>query len=151
MFFAGTVYAECKLQLPDSPSLANIRLGMTVDQANAALGGKPKLKSKGERRTNYFRFKQGKAKGPISGAKAFWVRFYQGRVYSVEIFYHSGYGDLEGLIETYASRNGFDVSLFETKHGYSRAKCDGFSVKADLILNPHLELIDTNIKELLDK
>ena len=136
--------AQCDLVLSDSPKMVGLRLGMTAAETNAALRGAAKVKAKTDGQYSYFKnyLKKGKSKGVLTGARAFYVRFYNKRLYQIEIFYHRDYrwNALESLISDYSAESAFPFEYWKTKHGYATAKCDGFTVRADYILNPHLEI-----------
>ncbi|MDH3493259.1 MAG: hypothetical protein OEM82_06885 [Acidobacteriota bacterium] len=150
--FGGTIRAECTVTTGESPKLVNLRLGMSPEEVNAALGGASTVKVKKDTRyTHYRRFKKGKAKGQLAGVKTFWIRFFEKRVYSIEVFFHEygNFQDVEYLAKRYSAAHDFAYENFEVKYGYARAECEGFSVKADYILDPHIEISDTNVVESL--
>ena len=153
--FSVGANAECKLTIPESPPIAAVRLGMSPEDVNAALAGAARVKVKSDEQTSYFKSfrKPGKAKGALKGARAFFVRFFERRVYQVEIFYHEGSRptNLESFVEAYSNASGFPQSTFVIKHGYATAKCDGFVIRADTKLNPHIEITDeVALKKLED-
>ena len=151
----GDSSAQCDLVIEDSPKMVGLRLGMTAAEVNAALGGAAKVKVKTDGQYSYFKsyLKKGKSKGVLTGARAFYVRFYNKRLYQVEIFYHRDYrwNSLESLISDYSSESGFPFEYWKTKHGYATAKCDSFTVKADYILNPHLEISNEAVVDAIEK
>jgi hypothetical protein len=148
-------YAQCDLVIEDSPKMVGLRLGMTAAEANVALGRAAKVKVKKDGQYSYFKsyLKKGKSKGVLTGARAFYVRFYKKRLYQIEIFYHRDHrwSNLESLISDYSTESAFPFQFWAIRHGYAKAKCDGFTVKADYILNPHLEISDTGVLAKLKK
>lgn len=153
-FAAGNAMSQCLVETDASPRLVNIKLGMTASEANTALGGAAKAKIKDDGKHSFFKnyLKIGKAKGRLAGARAFYMRFYERRVYQTEIFYHSGYrwNDLESFVRDYSNENGFAFENFVFKNGYAKAECVGFSIQADYILNPHIEITDETVVEKME-
>ncbi len=148
------IAAQCVVEKDASPALVNVKLGMSPAEVNTALGGAAKVKVKDDAKHSFFKnyLKMGKAKGRLAGAKAFYLRFYEQRLYQAEIFYHAEYrwNDLESFVRDYSAENGFAYENWVFKNGYATAKCKGFTVKADYILNPHLEITDEAAKETMD-
>lgn len=156
-FFFGSAsgaLAQCTLAASDAPALVTVRLGMSPSQVNSALKGALKVKVKGDGHYSLFKsyLKKGKAKGVLTGARAFYLRFYEQRLYQVEIFYHeeSHWTDLDAFVRDYSSTSGFDFENFQFKNGYAKAECEGFSVNADYVLNPHIELTDEVVREKVE-
>jgi hypothetical protein len=154
IFLTGTSAAQCELSLNESPGLVNVRLGMTPEEVNAALGGSVRVKVKNDNQQSYFKsfLKKGKAKGVLTGARAFYLRFFESQVYQIEIFYHKDFkwNNLEAFLRDYSLESGFASDNFVTKYGYSTAKCKGFTIRADYKLNPHLEITDQAAKERVE-
>ena len=51
-------------------------------------------------------------------------------------------GGVEDFVQRFAAGNGFALENFEIKHGYAKAKCDGFSIRANKKLNSHITITD---------
>ena len=84
------------------------------------------------------------AKGGLNGIRSIFLRFFDGRLYQTEIFYHKGSKpqDLSAFSKDYSTRNRFPFDHWKIKYGYAVAKCAGFTLRADTILNPHIEITD---------
>jgi len=140
---------ECKLTLAEAPTLLNLRLGMTASEVNAVIGKsvKVKVKSTGER--SFFKnYIKKPAKGPLTGIRAIYLRFYNGSLYQIELFYQEDYRwpDLGSLLTDYSSSQSFSENYWKVKNGYADARCDGFSLDADRVLGAHIELTDDAVR-----
>jgi len=147
LFFSSLAVAqeECKLTLSEAPTLLNLRLGMTVGEVNSVLGGdlKVKVKTEGER-TFFKNYIKKPAKGSLTGIRAVYLSFLEGRLYQAELFYEEDYRwpDLDSLLRSYSSDAAFSYDFWKVKNGYARARCDGFSLDADRVLGAHIQLTD---------
>jgi hypothetical protein len=81
------------------------------------------------------------------------LRFYNGTLYQIEIFYKKEYRwqDLESFLKDYSAQQSFPNQFWQTEYGYSKAKCQGFTLDADYILNPHIQITDDAISEIVEK
>ena len=147
LVFTTVVSAQekCDLDVGDAPRLLNLRLGMTADEINAVLKGDLKVKVKPNGQRSFLRnYRKKEPKGSLQGVRALFLRFFDGRLYQIEIFYKDDAkpSNLGTFTNDYSSENGFPKAFWKIKHGYATAKCVGFSLRADTILNPHIELTD---------
>jgi hypothetical protein len=153
LIFALTINAQekCELNLSQSPTLQKLKLGMTPSEASNVLGIKVKVKPEGQR--SFFRnYIKKKAKGNLTGIRALFVRFYDGKIYQIEIFYEKDYRwqTLESMIDDYSASNNFPKEFWLNEYGYAKANCKGFSIDADYILNPHIQISEDAIAELVE-
>lgn len=128
---------------------------MSPSEVNAALNGAARINVKNDGHYTYFKnyLKKRRAKGVLSSARAFYVRFFDRRVYQVELFYQPGYksANIEPFVREYSISTNFAVENFKIKNGYAKAKCLGFIVEADTILTPHIQLTDIEGKKRVDE
>ena len=141
---------KCRLNLPESPTLQNLKLGMSETEARNVLGIKVKADDEGQS-TFFQNYIKKKAKGKLIGTRALYLRFYNARLYQIEFFYEENYRwpDLENLLDDYSARQNFARDLWNLEYGYATAECDGFSLAADYILNPRIQLTDDTIAEIV--
>lgn len=142
-FSALKAQEECTLTEP--PPLFNLRLGMTVPEVNAALSGDLKVKAKPEGERSFFKnWIKKEAKGKLAGMRAIYLRFFDGRLYQIELFYQEEHGwvDLESMLGDLTSRSGFPREFWKVKNGYAKAECEGFSLDADKVLGAHFQITD---------
>jgi hypothetical protein len=136
---------KCDLTIRDAPRLLKLTLGMSSTEVNKAFGRDLKVKVKPKGQRSFFRnYIKKSARGSLQGIRALFLRFHNGLLYQIELFYNDDYNssDLTTFINKYSAKNNFPVSLWRIKHGYAKVKCNGFSLKADSILNPHIEMTD---------
>lgn len=143
---------KCELNLTEAPTLQNLRLGMSPNDARNVL----KLKVKADKRGQSTFFKnyiKKKAKGNLIGIRAIYLRFYNRKLYQIEFFFEQNYRwqNLESLLVDYSATNNFPREFWQTEYGYADANCNGFSLDADYKLNPHIQLTNDAIAEIVEK
>lgn len=142
---------NCRLTPAEAPILHNFRLGMTPAEARAASGGKLKIKIKREGSffQNYI-----EEKPPIflESVRALFLRFYDGKLFQIEIFYQSPNSTvaLPDFLAQNSAKLNLPFEFWTIERGKSKINCAGFSLAADVVLNPHLELTDEALKNRFD-
>ena len=132
---------KCELKMEQSPTIKGLKLGMSPQDATTLLGMKVKAKLEGQ--YSFFKnYIKKKAKGKLVGIRAMYLRFYNGKLYQIEVFYEKDFRwqTLETFIDDYSNTNNFQRGFWQTEYGYSKATCNGFSLDADYILNPHIQI-----------
>ncbi len=148
----GFAQQKCELTLNQSPTLQNLKLGMSPFEAKNILGIKVKAKKQGQ--STYFQnYIKKKAEGKLAGIRAIFLRFYDAKLYQIELFYEEPYAwqNLESLIDDYSVKNNFPKEFWSTEYGYADANCNGFSLDADYKLNPHIQLTNDAIAKFVEK
>ena len=142
--------AKCELVLGEAPTLQHLKLGMTETETRRAIGLKVKAGETGQS-TFFKNYIKSKAKRNLTGVRALYLRFYNERLYQIEFFYEPDYRwqNLENLLDDYSAKNNFPREFWESKYGYASADCAGFSLKANYQLNPHIQLTDKRIAEIV--
>lgn len=144
LFFSVSLNAQ-ECTLTEAPSLLSLRLGMTVSEVNAVTGKELKVKVKPDGERSFFKnWIKKEAKGSLAGMRAIYLRFFNGRLYQIELFYKEDHRwtDLDSMLSDYASDTGFGREFWKVKNGYAKAQCDGFSLEADRVLGAHFQLTD---------
>jgi len=139
----------CRTELKDAPRFFNLRLGMTAPEARNAVGKKlkVKVKKKGER-TFFQNFIKKPPPVTLNGVRALYLRFFNGALYQIEIFYEENYdwkiiaASTQLLLENFNFAQSFQESTLKGVE----IKCAGFSLFADNVLNPRIELTDELIR-----
>lgn len=143
---------KCELTLNESPTLQNLKLGMSPGEVSSILGIKVKVKPEGQR--SFFKnYIKKRAKRNLTGIRAMFLRFYNAKLYQIEFFYETDYRwqNLSAFINDYSTQNNFPANFWQSKYGYADAECKGFSLNADYILNPHIQLTNDSIAEVVKK
>lgn len=143
---------KCELNLTEAPTLKNLKLGMSPVEARNVLGIKVKADKEGQ--STYFQnYIKKKAKGKLAGIRAIFLRFYDAQLYQIELFYEEPYAwqNLESLLDYYSAKNNFPGEFWLTEYGYAEANCNGFSLDADYKLNPHIQLTNDAVAEVVEK
>jgi hypothetical protein len=144
--------AQENCDLPTAPMLLNLRLGMSPEQARNVFGKdlKIKVKKKGQR-TFFQNFIKKPAPNSLSGIRALYLRFFDGRLYQIEIFYEnrSDWQTLENFTNAFPIMT--DLPAWKIENGKAKIICGEFSIVADRILNPRIELTNETIRARIDE
>ncbi len=135
---------ECSLT--SAPRLYGVSLGMSASEVRAVFGKNPSIKVKTNGDRTFFQNYIGKkAPAKLNGVRAFYLRFLDGSLYQIEIFYEER-ADLPTL-ETFTANLSAEMNLSQAANWQfteNRASidCGAFTVIADKPLNPRVELTD---------
>ena len=147
-FTAATCAAQnidvCDLKLNESPALFNLRLGMSPEDVQTVFGRDLKIKIKKNGNKVFFQnFIEKPAPPVLSGVRALYLRFFDRRLYAIEIFLEDKpeIKTLEDFTDHLSATLRLPNSWREERSKQT-INCAGFRVAADKILNPRVELID---------
>ncbi|REJ77569.1 MAG: hypothetical protein DWQ47_14440 [Acidobacteria bacterium] len=149
---SANAQSECAVSEP--PSFLNLRLGMTVSEVNSMTRPELKVKAKSDGERIFFKNWINKpAKGNMTGVRAVYLRFFEGRLYDIELFYEEGFRwpDLESLLSEVNRSSILTRENWNVKNGYAEADCEGFAVKADQVLGTHIQLTDMGLFAQVEK
>lgn len=147
--FAAKAQENCAWTNTAAKVTQNLRLGMNAEEVRTALGGKPKIKAK---QTGEYRFFQNyidnKPPANLRGVRAFYLRFFDGRIYQIEIFYENDFAPTrENFTALIAKDFNFPASEWIYKNLGAETVCGENKLVADYILNPRIELTNVPILE----
>jgi len=147
LFCSMPCAAQENCGLPDVPTPLGLRLGISPEQARSVFGKdlKVKVKKKGQR-TFFQNFIKKPAPNSLSGVRAIYLRFYDGRLYQIEIFYEnrSNPQTLENFIGDFSAKT--NLPAWKIENGKAEIICGEFSIVADRVLNPRIELTNQTIR-----
>lgn len=149
LFFALCAAAqnspECALT--NAPRLNGLTLGMTSTEVRAVFGKNPSIKVKANGDRTFFQNYIGKKKAPasLSGVSAFYLRFLDGKLYQIEIFYAEN--PAVPTLRSFTTNLSAQMNLPpETNWNFAQNKasidCGNFTIVADKPVNPRVELTD---------
>jgi len=145
--------AQIGCGLTKAPGLFGLQLGMLPEQAQAIVGRevKIKIKKKGER-IFFQNFIEKTPPNSLRGARALYLRFFDGKLYQLEIFYEdkSERKTLEDFTAALSSESGFSASAWSDVKGRAVINCPEFTIVADNVLNPRVEITDENIRKTVE-
>src|SRR5688572_32127555 len=98
VFFAVSISAQekCELSVNAAPTLFNLKLGMNGAQAKQAVQGKLKIKNT-KTGTFFQNFIKNSPPNNLNGVRAIYLRFFDSRLYQIEIFYENENANLENF------------------------------------------------------
>ncbi len=123
---------------------------MSPEQARNVFGKdlKIKIKKKGER-TFFQNFIKKPAPNSLRGVRALYLRFFDRRLYQIEIFYESrpDLRTLEDITTALSSQLNFPILDWKIKNNRAAINCSSeISLVADNILNPRVELTNETVR-----
>ncbi len=144
----GAAQEKCGLTVNDAPDFFGLKLGMTPARVKSVLGKSLKLKIKKE---GTF-FQNFITKPPplfLPNVRALYLRFFDYKLYQIEIFYQSvnkgAERDAQSLlrfVDVLSANKNLPAGFWEDFNGRFRLNCAEFSLVADDVLNPRIELTD---------
>ncbi|HEX8370262.1 MAG TPA: hypothetical protein VF604_17070 [Pyrinomonadaceae bacterium] len=147
LFFvlAGAAQDACRAEVKDAPALFGLKLGMSPAQAQNVFGRDLKIKNKRNGEYTFFQnFIEKPAPNSLNGIRALYLRFFDGSLYQIEIFYEDSNpaSPLENFINAQSAKLNLPVEAWKIKYGIAEISCGAFSLAADKFLNPRLQLTD---------
>jgi hypothetical protein len=139
----------CVLTAENAPSLFNLKLGNTPEQAQEILNRKFKIKNKTKGEYTFFQnYIKKDSPAVINGIRAFYLRFYDGKLYQIEFFYdeQNRFKSLEDFVNFQTSNLNLPPLLWRIEYNIAKIDCGGFSIQADSALNPRIEITDEAIR-----
>ncbi len=148
----------CELSSKTAPLFLNLQIGMSPDETRSVFGKdlKIKIKKNGER-TFFQNFIKNSAPVSLQGVRALYLRFFDRRLYQIEIFYEprQDLRMLEDIADALSSQLNFPISNWKITTNRAEIKCGEISLVADNVLNPRIELtneiIRAKVKESREK
>ena len=145
---------KCQLKAKTAPILLNLQLGMSPEETQNIFGKdlKIKIKKNGER-TFFQNFIKKPAPPSLKGVRALYLRFFDRRLYQIEIFYEprNDLKSLENLTDALSAQ--LNLPLSEWRIKYERAEinyADEISLVADYVLNPRIELTNETTRAAVE-
>ncbi len=145
--FSTSISAQMKCDLPISsaPTLFNLRLGMSGAEAKSAVNGKLNIKNKKEGVFFQNYIKKSPSIG-FSGLRAIYIRFFDSKIYQIEVFYENGERETSEFVRSFSGKNDLNFDWWKIKNGIAKLECEGFSIISDNYLNPRIELTDPRLQ-----
>lgn len=152
VFFAVSISAQekCELSVNAAPMLFNLKLGMNGSQAKRAVGGRLNVKNI-KTGTFFQNFIKNSPPPNLSGASAIYLRFFDSKLYQIEIFYENENAVLENFVRSFSAKENLPPEFWKIEYGIARLNCGEFSVIIDNFLNPRIQLTDEIINAEFEK
>lgn len=144
---SASAQANCSLTLSSNVFL-NLQPGMKVVEVNQRLGRSVQIKIKNNDDYRFFQNYIDRQPPPnLSGVRALYLRFFEKKLYQIEIFYEENKfpSDLKSFIETISNQLTLPVSGWKITHRQAVLKCGENSLKIDYQLNPRIELTQDTV------
>lgn len=154
VFFRDTHAQNCDLSVQTAPILLKLKTQMSPEQVQAVFGKdlKIKIKKNGER-IFFQNYIKKPAPESLKNVRAIYLRFFDRKLYQAEIFYEPrpDFPTLEAVTNRLAEQLNFSAENWKIENRYAEISCGENSLRADNILNPHIELTDEFLlKKVLD-
>lgn len=139
----------CELSSKTATLFLNLQIGMSPEQAQNVFNKdlKIKIKKNGER-TFFQNFIKKPAPNSLHGIRALYLRFFDRRLYQIEIFYEPRQDliTIEEITRVLSVQLSFPASAWQIESNRAEIKCGEISLVADNILNPRIELTNEAIR-----
>lgn len=125
---------------------------MSPEQARSLFGKDLKVKVRKKGQGTFFQnFIKKPAPNSLSGVRAIYLRFFDGRLYQIEVFYEnrSDWQTLENFIEDFSAKT--SIPALKIENGKIQAICSEISIVVDRILNPRIELTNETIRAQVEE
>ena len=151
LIFTASVAAQetCILSAENAPSLFNLKLGNTPEEAREILNRKFKIKNKRKGQYTFFQnFIKKDSPDVTNEIRAFYLRFYDGKLYQIEFFYEpqNRFQRLEDFVNFQTQNLNLPASFWKIEYGIAKIDCGGFTIQADSALNSRIEITDEAIR-----
>ena len=150
----GTAQKNCDMSRQTAPLLLQLRIGMSPEQSQTVFGKalKIKIKKNGER-TFFQNYIKKPAPGSLRGVRALYLRFFDRKLYQIEIFYEPRIelNTLGKVVNLLSSQLNLPIDDWQTKNNRAEIKCGEISLVTDYILNPRIELTDATIRAAIEE
>jgi len=150
---AVAAQSVCVVESKTAPALHNLRLEMSPAEAQRALGGelKIKIKNNGER-TFFQNFIENRPPRSLSGVRALYLRFFNRKLYQIEIFYENrnDWQTLEDFTRYLSQSFNTPAASWQFEKGRAEIKCAEVSLVADKVLNPRIEITDETVRAQIE-
>lgn len=153
LIFAANAAAQEKCGLTNAPKLLNLSLGDSTAQVKSVFGKKVKFSAGKKGDVTFFQnYIDKPAPDILHGVRALYLRFLDGRLYQIEVFYEerNDWQTLADFTGNFAADNNFAFDNWQTRPNKVVIDCGNFTVAADKTLNPHLEITDETARAKAD-
>jgi hypothetical protein len=135
------------------PPIFRLILGQTPVEVQSLFGRTIKV---GNKRKGFYSFFQNfiakPAPASLNGVRAIYLRFFDGRLYQIEIFFEdtNNRTSIECFISGPGSKFNFPPADWKTSGPRAHLDCGSVSINADTILNPHLEITNEDTRKIVE-
>lgn len=145
---------NCDLFSKNAALLLNLKIGMSPPEVQNIFGRnlKIKVKKKGER-TIFQNYIKNPAPNSLNGIRAIYLRFYDQKLYQLEIFYEPrpDLKTVEEIAGALAAQLNFFAAQWKIEYRRAEIRCGNLSLFADNVLNPRIELTDETIRAKIEE
>jgi hypothetical protein len=144
----------CELTVKTAPLLLNLQIGMSPEQARGVFGNELKIKfKKNGERTFFQNYIKQPAPDSLRGVRALYLRFFDRRLYQIEIFYEprTDLRTIENIADALSSQLNLPASNWKIENNRAEIVCGEISLAADNVLNPRIELTDEIVRAKIEE
>lgn len=144
---------SCGAEQRSAPTILNLRLGMTTEEARSVFGKALKIKNKRSGEYTFFQnYIKDSPPASLAGVRAIYLRFFGGRLYQIEVFYDEKNDSrtLENFTGDLSRKFDFPQALWKIEYGQAEIDCGAFSLIADDVLNPRIQITDNFIRDKVE-
>lgn len=152
--FSAHAQETCTPIAKTSEVLLNLQIGMTVEEVSSKLGNNLGIKTKKKGDYRFFQnYINKKPPQNLIGVRAFYLRFFEKKLYQAEIFYEENKypSDIKNFAEIISTQLNLPVADWKYANKQGVFRCGEVSITADYQLNPRIELTNDTIKKQVDE
>ena len=151
---AVSAQENCDLSSKPAALLLNLQIGMSPEEAQNIFGRdlKVKIKKNGER-TIFQNYVKTPAANSLKGIRAIFLRFYDKKLYQLEIFYEprTDLKTTEEIADVLASQLSFPAAQWQIKNKRAEIRCNNLWLLADNVLNPRIQITDETVRAKIEE
>ena len=144
----------CQNGVENAPAPLGLQLRMSPEQAQARFGKALKISFKTrDEKVIFQNYIDKRAGGALAGVRALYLRFFDRRLYQIEVFYEEipNVKTLENFTELLSANQNFSVANWSQIKNAAVIDCGSFKIIADKILNPRVEATDEAVRAEVEK
>ena len=152
--YVSFAHGQCQRSISEAPAISGLKIGMSSDEVQLLLGSNTKIKPfKSGTGTIYLSFAEQAPPENLRDIGTLWVRLFENRVYQVEAFYSDTAKTerIESFLGELSTTYQISPAAWQVKNNYATLDCGEFLIKADVVLNRHLEVTDKALKAEFEK
>lgn len=152
--FSAFAQETCTQITQTADVLLNLQLGMSVEEVSNKLGKNLGIKTKKKGDYRYFQnYINKKPPSNLTDIRAFYLRFFEKKLYQAEIFYvENKYpSEIKKFAEIISTQLNLPLTDWKFANKQGVLQCGENSVTADYQLNPRIELTNEAIKKKVDE
>jgi hypothetical protein len=156
LIFSASLRAQenCTQFTVSSAALLNLRVGMAAEEVRNKLGTSLGIKTNKKGDYRFFQnYIDKKPPAGLSGVRAFYLRFFEKKLYQAEIFFDEDKypADVKNFAEIISAELSLPLAGWKFAHRQAVFSCGDISLEIDYQINPRIELTDEKVRKQVEE